>query len=354
MAKEPNARFLPIGKGKVFHVFRTEAWDRKHSTCTQARKALVAGKIDYRKKGISPEAVLELIGCPQCGTHEVAKRLLPAEAKQAARKDQRDVVLERTKPNKPNKLSERQQRDAEDKAVIKARREADKAILRGTKVSMTKTGPRSTGDSQGKAQALADYGKEYGWDSKLVEEGQHVIVNATKGDQLILCWFIDGKYDESRIAELHVGDWVGKLRGAHACRRQMAGVNPVHPQPGVGGSRGRKSSKAEVAVPESESPEDALKRVPFLIDDDPAEIIDALMGKVIRWRNGQTGSLSEARIPSTIGKGKRPTIQIGRHPKRNEPYVNFFEVSGVDPTTGREVYGPERYVALAKIIRVVA
>jgi hypothetical protein len=104
-------------------------------------------------------------------------------------------------------------------------------------------------------------------------------------------------------------------------------------------------------VPEDESPEDAARRVPFLIDDDPAEIIDVLMGKTIRWRNSVKGSIEEAVLPAEQGKGNRPKVTITVHPKTGRRILGFLEV--VDNGKDGEVLGPERAVGLDKIVRVI-
>ncbi len=357
MAKTPKPKFMMIGKGKYVHTFYTKAYDLKHSQCTQARKAIVAGKIDYKHKGISPEAALALDGCEACATRTVAEAQIDPKTKREAAKDRRDEVLARARGDKPKKSKGKQ-------AVSSKSETGDKP--KPKKQSMTKSGPRSTasradGDpTQIKAKMLADFGAEHGWKTSIGEDKEtgHTVVTATRGEEVITAWYIDGKYDINRHAETRVGEWTGKLRGAHACRRQMAGEgrDRVHPEPGKGRTGPRKKVEAD-EVPEDESPEDAAKRVPFNIDDPDIEIIDAIKGKTIRWRNGVSNSIEEGWLPSqptkTTKKGKegRALISITAHPKTGKRMVSFLSVAAVNEHG--EVYGPERVVYLDKIVRVV-
>jgi hypothetical protein len=351
----PKPKYMMLGKSKFVHVVRTEAWDRKNSQCQHTRKMMVAGKIDYKGKGLSVEAALALDSCPACCTHETIAANQTPEQKREARKAARDEVLDRAR-------GEAKQRKAEDAAVKKARKEADKAVL-NRKASMTKSGPRSTasraeGDpTQAKAKALADYAVECGWSSDIGKDDDtgHTVVRAVNGDAVIEAWFIDGKYDINRHAEIRVGSWTGKLRGAHAARRQMKGDDPVHPNPGKGRTGPRKKA-AEDDVPEDESPVDAMRRVPFSLDDDALVIIDAVKGNRIRWRNGLSNVVEEAWLPASADGKKRSKIAVIEHPKTGRRMLNFLEVTSISADASGhayEVYGPERTVYLDRIIRVV-
>ena len=131
------------------------------------------------------------------------------------------------------------------------------------------------------------------------------------------------------------------------------GRDRIHPEPGKGRTGPRKAAEEE--VPEDESPEDAAKRVPFLIDDDEAEVLDAVMGKTIRWRNGVSNKVDTANVPPAVRPSrktaKRDVIKITVHPKTGRRMIEFLEFMGQDEHG--EVYGPERVVALDKIVRVV-
>jgi hypothetical protein len=343
----PKPKFTLLGKSKFVHTVRTKAWDLKHSECQQVRKHTVAETVNY-KKTLSAEAALALDSCPQCCTHEVIGVNQTPEQKREARKAARDDVLERARGEKKGKGK-------------KAIKEGGDKPSKPKKASMTKSGPRSTASrAEGdpttiKAKLLADYAVECGWSSDIGTDDDtgHTVVVATKGDATINAWFIDGKYDINRHAEIVVGSWTGKLRGAHACRRQMSGENPVHPDPGKGRSGPRKR-RDEDDVQEDESPVDAMRRLPFSLDDPDIEIIDKVKGQIIRWRNGQSNVIEEAWLPSVVKpkKAKREVLTITTHPKTERRMLTFLTVASVNEHG--EQYGPERSVYIDKIVRVVA
>jgi len=352
----PKPKFMMIGKGKYVHLFRTKAWDLKHSECQQVRRATVADKVNYKHKGISPEAALALDTCADCGVEAVAKRLLSESQKPEDRKsqaeDRRNEVLDRAAGKKTKKATTNKPKrsQTEEESVSGDSRKSKK-------VSMTKAGVRSVasakdGDpSRTKAQLLADHGEQHGWAVTIEQDEHGWNVIAKRGEETIWAPFVDGKFDETRYGTLTVGTWTGKLRAAHACRRQMSceGRDRPFPEPGKGRTGARSSKKAEV-VPEDESPEDAARRVPFSLDDDAITIIDTIKGRVIRWRNGTANKIEEGWVPA---RSKR--TKISDHPKHpgvpGARILSFFHVDSVNEHG--EQYGPERHVRLDKIIRVV-
>jgi hypothetical protein len=351
----PTRKFMLIGKaGKVVHVVTTKANDLKQggrgSECQQVRKAWVAGKIDPKHKGMSPDAALALDCCTRCETAGVAKSMIkPDKAERAAK---RDEVLERAK-GKPAKKSKpaKMAKGKESKA------DKPKAERKEPKPTKAKSGFRSVGSSSdAKAEALRAFCADNGWAATLGKDDTtgHVVVIAHQGTTIINAFFIDGKYDVARHAFISVGSWKGTLRGAHAVRRQVDSSlddrDRPHPKPGVGRSAPRAKAKDEV-VPEDESPEDAAKRVPFLMDDDDDTVLAALLGKTIRWRNGVSGNVEEARIPVKANGGKRAKVTLSVHPKSGKRILDFISVDSIGEHG--EVYGPERAVRLDRIIRVV-
>lgn len=345
MAKEPKPRFVVLGK-KYVHVVHDEAYDLKNTKCQTVKKAAGAGKIPAGS--LSAEAALALDGCPKCATAIVAERQLPASSKREDAKEKRDDVLKRAKGES---LSDR---------AKKGRKVVDKKSP-SAPAARTKSGTRSTvsgtdDPAKAKAQLLVDFAVVNGWEASLGKDNDtgHWVVHTFRGNLKITAWYIDGKYDINRHAVLESGNWKGTLRGAHAARRQMDASlddrDRPHPQPGRGRSGPRKKVEDELP-PDDESPEDAARRVPFLIDDDEATILDAIQGKVIKWRNGVNNSIQQAWLPAGPGNGKRPRIAIVDHPKNGRRMVEFFEVAALGEHG--EVYGPERSVRLDRIVRVV-
>lgn len=346
----PKAKFMTLGKSKFVHVVHTKAYDLKHAQCQQVRKYWVAGKIDPKHKGLSANAASALDPCELCDAkRDINVALKPtAEQRREESKARADEVRERASGKKPRKATKAAKATAKTKTPKPPKER---------KPSMTKSGVRSVVSgvedaAKAKAEMLIAHGDEYGWTSTLDKDKStgHWVVTSKRAGEVIHTYYIDGKYDVARHAEITVGDWHGKLRGAHAVRRQMAmeGRDRPHPEPGKGRSGPRK--KTEVDVPEDESPEDARRRVPFSLDDPEIEIIDKIKGKVIKWRNGQSGSIEEAWLPSEWKGKKRDKITITTHPKTEKRMVNFLTVVSVGEHG--EVYGPERTVYLDKIVRV--
>lgn len=343
----PMPRFMTLGKSKFVHVVRTKTWDLKESGCQQVRKFQVAGNVKPSAKGISPEAALALDPCPNCGTDVIAKEALPPEVKKQAKRDQRDDVMKRAKES------------TQTKAQAKKAGKRSKAA-KPAKERVGKPGARSAGGTDSKAKALAQFAEDHGWTIGIKDGDPGVLVEAMLGNEIIRCFFVDGKYDTVRFATLSVGDWSAKLRGVHSCRRQIAGEgrDRPYPNPGVGRSgprKGRKARNAEETADgsepeEGESPEDAKRRVPFSIDDEPIVIIDAIKGKVIKWRNGMTEEIEEAWLPADPKGKKVPKIRIEEHPKTGRRIITFMVVTSV--TEHGEQYGVTRSVFLDKIIRV--
>lgn len=334
----PKPKFMMLGKSKYVHAIRTKAWDLKNSQCLQVRKYQVAGKVP-KGKGISPEAASVLEPCTSCDPTTDIALLMAPERKVEDRKAKKDEVLDKFRPES------KRSKDAAKKAV-----EPKAAAPKATKV-----GVRSTGSGERtKAEQLVEFAKANGWAATIDDgkPGLRVVADDQTGNQVIHCWFVDGKYDEARPAELHVGDWTGKLRGVHMCRRQIAGVGRDKPyaEPGKGRSGPRKKD-ADIIVPDNESEVDARRRVPFALDDEDIAIIDALKGKTIKWRNSLSNSMESAWLPAEINGKKRPKIFIQVHPKTRVRMVTFIEVLSV--TEHGETYGGERTVRLDKIARVV-
>lgn len=365
MAKEPKARFVTLGKSKFVHVVHTELWDRKNSQCQQVRKFTVAGKVPGGS--LSPEAALALDDCPRCNTHDRATLLLEksktVEQRRAEAQDRRNQTLDKVSGKKVTKPKQHV-KATKVKAAKPAKPAKDKPAPKPKQPTRTKAGFRSTGDgyadkTQGKAMEVVAFAEDNGWRAKAVEDNGWM-VEAKRNDQTIHVWFVDGKYDLSREAEIVVGTWHGKLRGAHAARRQMDASldNKDRPFPRPGEARvskreGKvsKQTNNKAAGDDKESPLDAATMRPFSLDDPDIEIIDAIKGKMIRWRNGVSGTLEEAWVPSKAQGKKRPLISIKQHIKTGKRYVSFLSVQSVNEDG--ENYGAERNVNLDKIVRVM-
>jgi hypothetical protein len=347
----PKPKFMHLGRGKYVHVVRTKAWDLKNSECQQVRKGQVADK--FKGKGLSADAALALDGCDACGTAMVAQRVInetkTPEQRKAESEDRRNEVLDRAAGKK---VSKKAAKVTKSKAVKKSET-GDKAPKVKAAPTKTKSGTRSVGsDTDSKAKALAEFTGASGWDTSIFvdDETGHTVVEATKDEMVIHAYFIDGKYDVARHATINVGSWSGTLRGAHAVRRQVDMTlddrDRPHPAPGKGrsGPKRKIDPDAEEVAEEDESPEDAARRVPFMVDDDDIAIIAVLRDKMIKWRNGKTGSLQQAWFPPKNGHVKIEANKDGRR------YIVFDEVISINEKG--IAYGKTLNVYLDKIIRV--
>lgn len=372
MANEPKAKFIPTKSGKV-HVFRSAKWDAENSKCAVVKRSLDewAGK-----KGISPEAALDLDPCEKCATSVVAKRVIEAaktpDQKRAESRDRSAATVRKaTETDAQRKRREGKEAKA---AIAKAKTEkkvADRGeavgarsrLVESRKTTMTKSGPRSVASAKDgdpgkqKAMMLIEFGNEHGWASALEEDGKTGwVVESVKDvdgvNEVIHTWYVDGKYDINHHAEISVGSWVGKLRGAHGVRRQMAGVgrDRPFPNPGSGRSSGGKSDRASLKEESVEEPDIEKEHagLPFDIwESDEALILDSVRGKTLRWRNSLNQQLMEATVP-TNSKYTKVTV----HPKREARILEFIEVVDFDIAHGGEVLGGIRSVALDRLVRV--
>lgn len=337
-----NYRFVILGKSKYVHAVRTKAQDLKAaskdgSQCQQVRKYQVAGKVP--KKGMSREAASALDPCPNCDTAGVLAVTETPDEKRARRKAESDDLRQRI-------------RDEQKPKGKKAK--AAKPVGKGTKAKTPSAKPSLKGGdlARAKADTLAEFANEHGWSTDIGprDDGPGIMLTATRGDETIECFFIEGRYDIDRHAVIKVGSWEGKLRGMHGCRRQMSleGRDRPHPNPGQGRSGPRSKP---VADEETSTPEDDVKRLPFLMDDDDVTVLAHVLGKTIRWRNGVSGVIEEARVPSKVAGKKRDKVKLITHPKTEKRMLNFLVVDSVGEHG--EEYGVERTVYLDKIVRVV-
>lgn len=350
----PKPKFMLLGKSKFVHVVHTEAYDRKNSECMTVRKYMVAEKIDYKGKGMSASAAAALDPCPNCDTAGVIKAQESPEERKARAADAKAETMAKIKDSTATKA---QRNKGKPK---KAPTGSDRSTRRtGGGSKRLKVSAGNGGDlTREKAEALAAFGVEHGWDADVREvKGEHgLLMRATKGEELIQCWFVDGKYDTARHATLTVGSWTGKLRGVHGCRKQMAGEGRERPHPSPGQGRARKTAQASKREKVTDdSPIDAKHRLPFKMDDDEEKVLAAVLGKRIKWRNSISGGIEEAWMPKKAEGKNRTKVSITTHPKTGKRMISFLTVLSVssDEDGVREQYGPERSVYLDKITKVV-
>ena len=270
-------------------------------------------------RSIPPAKVLDRKDCQRCDTHARAEAALNGTTYGAKREPEPTKTVKKTAKSAPKKTTE---------------------------VRMTQAGPRSVGgDSEDKAKQLLEFAKEHGWKGKVNLTGTNqASIRVTKGNETIVVNFIDGKYDVSNQATIVVGDWTGVLRGAHRARKQMSleGKDRPYPTPGKGGRK--RSPKAD--ADSGEESDDIERVVPWSADSKDEDIIEAIKGKVIEWRNRTSGAIDRAEVADKGGN-----VKIEPHPR--EPLarmVSFAQVLYDDK--GRAELGGERVVRIDRIINV--
>ena len=287
-------------------------------------------------RSIPPAKVLNRKDCARCDTHARAEAALNG----GTYGENKTAKPSETKADKANKST-----TSKAKAGAAKKAAASKPTPKNKEVRMTQAGPRSVGgDSEDKAKQLLEFAKQHGWKGKvnLTGTNQASVTVSKKDEGTIVCNFVDGKYDVSNQATLSVGDWTGTLRGAHRVRKQMSLEGGDRPIPKPGASR-KRSPKAD--ADSGEDHDDTERVVPWSADSKDAEVINAIRGKVIEWRNRTSGAIDQAEVAA---KGGNVCIEV--HPKTMHRMLSFAQVLYDDK--GRAELGGERVVRIDRIINV--
>lgn len=375
----PKPRLIATKAGSV-HVVTTERWDKENSTCRVVKRGWTQGTWKG-KRGVSPDAALAHEPCDACKSHTVARRIKresqSPEERRAESKDKRDQTLAKargeqqwyvsrdhkgftTNPDMAAKgddgepikgssgTSKKRPRATRGPTTVggKVVKQGSASVKRSGRTMAARKGAGTAEGSEGKARELVAYATEQGWEATVEPlEGTEYVVTATKGKETVTCYFIDGKYNRDRHSTVAVGEWTGRLRGVHGCRKQIgnAGSDRPFPDPGSGRSAVSKRRKAEADEPDPETEHVGL---PFTMDAPDGEIIEAVRGHHLKWRNTLSDSVQAAEVP-----GKRGGIKLSTHPKRDVRVLSFFEVVYDERKVAG--LGGERNVAIDRIIRVV-
>lgn len=263
-------------------------------------------------RSLAPAKVLDRKDCTKCDTHARAEAVLNGKPYGEAKEEAKPAKSSKVKPTPKPK----------PKPAAKP----------------TQAGPRSVGNtSKDKAEQLAEFATEHGWEAKVTSKSKAATMTAKLEDEVITCNYIDGKYDLDKPAMLSKGGWSGILRGTHRVRKQMSleGSDRPIPHPGEGRKR---SPKAEAGDDDDREVE---RGVPWSADAEDVEIIKAVAGRVIEWRNRTSNAIESAEVPS---KGH---LKIERHPKSGDRMVVFSQIVYDDKR--RAAAGPERIVRIAQI-----
>lgn len=329
MAAKPNMRFMPTSTGKV-HVVQTKTLDKKYSKCTTVIKGHDEGKWG-RKQGVTPQAAIDMDECAKCQTHDAARNYIvvnmtPEEKREEAKRKKEETLA---------KMSDRKGKRGHSTPKGKDR------STRPSGGGMKRRGPR-----QSKPETMMDKAKEHvelakanGWEASLEETASNeVTVTATRdGETLRIIWQ-DGRTVFSRVT-LKSGVEV-KLRNSANWCRHAEGKSKIKSNYTPRGKTGKKAARQE------DIDDDAPRKLPFKPEDDNDVIVESLLGKRITWRNGISGSLDTAVMPT-----KARNVRMSTHPKSHRKLISFHESQGWHKVHG-EMLGGERTVYVDKILKV--
>ena len=210
--------------------------------------------------------------------------------------------------------------------------------------------PTANSVSYAKAKALAEHAESLGWDTELIAgDGDITMLRATRGDEVITA-----KYDGSRYiyddTSMHAyGSVRSRLRNASAARAQMA-VKPEEAAAEAAKAKVKAPTKRNTQEDEDELTDSERKALlPFNPDtstDD--EVIAALLGRTIVWRNRTTGLNEEATLMPSL-----PQRHLAIVWKHNRRVLNFNEATSVDEQLQGVTSGVFRSVYVDAIRRVI-
>lgn len=374
---EIKVKFLATKTGKV-HVVTTKARDAKESACSVVKQGHTKGQWKG-KRSLSPDAALALDDCIKCHSHNVAHREKHAQkppaqkrAEATAKRDESmakasgkqtwyaaasgrgwttnpEFALKDDEGNPVQSMLSRTKPKQKVRPITKVKKPGTRKQRRSGSSLTARTSQGTAEGSEAKAKELAAFGDQAGWSCDINHLGttEYEVV-AKRGDEIIHCYFVDGKYNRDRFSTVSVGTWSGRLRGVHGVRKQMAneGRDRPFPRPGQGRSALAKARRDDADDPDAERENEEADHLPFTHDAPDVEIIDAIAGRVIRWRNVTSGKTEHAEVPS-----KKARIMIADHPKRDTRIVSFNQV--VYDDNKRAGYGSERIVALDRMLRVL-
>lgn len=320
-AKPVTIKFMTTGGGGAVHVVTTKREDMKHSKCATVKKRHEEGL--WKGKGLSPDAALALKSCARCDSHAVAEaerkaRMTPAQ-KRAAAKDKADDTRARFKESMPK---------SKGKPVKQAKEPKQR---RGPK------GGDPTAKMKANVEEHAKLAEQHGWAAKAWESGaSEWTCEATRNGETLKLIYRDGRTVWSRVV-LSSGVEV-RLRNSSNWRKHAMGESKIKPGYTPRGAVGKKAAKSETID------DNAPRKLPFSLEDDPETIIESLLTKRITWRNSVSKQLETAIIPQ-----RSRNCRITTHPKSGRMLLSFFASQG-EGKDG-EMLGGERTVYVDKILK---
>lgn len=175
--------------------------------------------------------------------------------------------------------------------------------------------------SEAKAQAFAAESEALGWTATVTHDTGVYEVRSTRGDEELVLHWADGKFIED--ARYSCGGRVVSVRNASAAKKKMAvpASDALASNAKVVKGNGSGPRKPRLSLADEE--ERYYAPLPF----DPAETSDldvlaAVVGRTLVWRNTATRSDEEARI------GPPPQRQLGIVVKNGRRILTFCAEGG--------------------------
>jgi hypothetical protein len=236
------------------------------------------------------------------------------------------------------RLTAGRKRPAADKPQPSTRRKAP--APRSAQPSHAGDAPTGSG-GRAKAEALREFAVSAGWKADVTEPSpSRVLVAARREGERVLVNFIDDRLDLDQLPVWSNGERTVRLRNVSAAKKQMTATSDDN--------RPVRAAKRQQRRAKPETHEDQFADLGEQADE---LVLEAVRGQVLTWRNGISGVLQEARVPSKITE---KTAYVQTHPKNGHRILSFFSVLRHERSDGEVVELPAgwRSVYVDKIMRI--
>lgn len=190
-----------------------------------------------------------------------------------------------------------------------------------------------------------------GWSAEITHEGEKATVIAKRGDEEIsIAWLGNACLNEVTHS---VKGKVRKLRNASAARQKLGMSAAARSERSKGGKPPRvieERNDADDAVESDDDDEYVPERPDLPFDPDTAtdaEILKAVIGKRIYWRNSISHKEDNAQV---MDRPNQRHLRIDRN-RRNERCLTFAAVEN-SAGVGEDYRGPFRSVKLSSILAI--
>lgn len=275
-----------------------------------ASKRMIASKAWKGIRGLKPEEAMECKDCAKCDTHKTARSEIRA-----------------------NKL---------------AAKSANVGRKHKPKVADTPALPAADVRTSAKAEEHAALAREHGWDVTIESNDKGgLTVIAKKGDHSCVLTYRGGGYLHNSGIVAKFPGRVIPLHNSGTWRRQVSLPEGKRPVSGWPLRPARTKERRDVTLNDVLDGSELIpinkSSLPFPIDAEDIEIIDAIKGHTLYWRNNMAAKVCSALVPGRTRLVRVSTSRTGRR------IVSFPESS---VTKDGEQFGAERSVAVEDMLRV--